>query len=631
MVDLPSFSDNIETPSSDYLDSGESIVIVDDSEDITLVFETLLSDEGFTVFTAANGAGLYQILEQEDVALIILDIGLPDKNGTEILSDLVPRFPDMGIIMLTGTTDLTTAMGCLRQGADDYLAKPVPLDDFKMAIHKTLQKRRLTIDNRRYQKQLELTNYRTQFLHQLNLEMNSAYLNSIELDTVLQSILVGITAEEGLKFNRAFLLLFNEEHTELQGKMAIGPPCKADAGRVWEEIKQKDLHLTDILDNVKTSGSNDTRELNAIVQSLTVPADNQNHILMQACSSRNSIHVVNGMAGHENVSEQLLSTLRENTFIITPLLSPDKSLGVIIADNFVTGNPVSTDDINSLEIFASQASLAIEHSHLYQRMLNKIEELEGVTQELEKNKDLLIDAERYSAIGHMAAQLVHAIRNPITSIGGIARLLAKKTDEEKTLKFLDMMILESGRIEATLDDLFTYVGEKVPEKSTQALYPLIRKSIMLFYGTMKRQSIRYQLDLPSPDPELFIDSKLIRQMLLHLIRNGIEAMTSGGTLTVSCRETNEEVFITIQDSGSGIGNSNMERATDPFFTTKTYGTGMGLTLVEKIIAEHQGRFSLEHAEEGGMVVRIILPKDLDEKDERPTPNVQHGVSQGSLT
>ena len=176
-----------------------------------------------------------------------------------------------------------------------------------------------------------------------------------------------------------------------------------------------------------------------------------------------------------------------------------------------------------------------------------------------------------------------------------------------------MMILESGRIEATLDDLFTYVGEKAPEKSSQPLYPLIRKSIMLFYGTMKRQSIHYHLDLPSPDPELFVDSKLIRQMLLHLIRNGIEAMTSGGTLTVSCNEKDEEVFITIQDSGSGIGNSNMERVADPFFTTKTYGTGMGLTLVEKIVAEHRGRFSLLHGEEGGMVARIVLPIDLDEK------------------
>lgn len=224
MVELPSSSQATEIRSScEYLDPGESIVIVDDSPEIILIFESLLTTEGFTVFTATNATELYQILDNEHIALILLDIGLPDSDGTEILADIVPRFPDLGIIMLTGSVDLKTAIDCLRKGADDYLAKPVTLEEFSLAVRKTLQKRRLTIDNRRYQRQLELTNYRTRFLHQLNLKMNSAYLSTIELDSVLQSILVGITAEEGLKFNRAFLLLFNEEHTELQGKMAIGP------------------------------------------------------------------------------------------------------------------------------------------------------------------------------------------------------------------------------------------------------------------------------------------------------------------------------------------------------------------------------------------------------------------------
>lgn len=610
MVDHPATAiDDDLSPSKDYLDPGESIVIVDDSDEIIIIFESLLSSEGFTVFTASSAAELYPILQRESVALVLLDIGLPDRDGTEVLKDISPLYPDLSIIMLTGTTNLEVALSCLRHGADDYLAKPVTLDEFSLAVRRTLQKRRLTIENRRYQKQLELTNFRTHFLHQLNLKMNNAYLNSIELDTVLQSILVGITAEEGLKFNRALLLLFNNDNTELQGKMAIGPPCRADAGRVWDGIKENDLHLTDILNKIQTSCMENDTELNTIVQSLKIQAHDLNHVLIQACTSRLSIHVQNGLNGTEPVSHDLLNSLQEDTFIITPLFSPNKSHGVIIADNFVTAHPISADDIKSLEIFANQASLAIEHSHLYKDMQNKITELEDVTQELEKNKDLLIDAERYSALGHMSAQLVHAIRNPITSIGGIARLLAKKSQDKKTRKFLDMMIMESSRIESTLDDLFNFVGEEEPEKCTQPLYPLIRKSIMLFYGAMKKQSILYQLNLPSPDPELFIDSKLIRQMLLHLIRNGIEAMTSGGILTVSCKEEESNITITIEDSGGGIGTANLDRVADPFFTTKTYGTGMGLTLVEKIVAEHQGKFSLEHGKTGGMVARIILPKN----------------------
>ena len=224
--------DDKTSPSKNLLDPGESVVIVDDSKEIILLFETLLLSEGFTVFTASSAAELSLILTQHTVALVLLDIGLPDRDGTELLKELVPFHQDLSIIMLTGTTDLEVALNCLRQGADDYLAKPVTLDEFSLAVRRSLQRRRLIIDNRRYQKQLELTNFRTRFLHQLNLKMNSAYLDSIELHTVLQSILVGITAEDGLKFNRAFLLLFNIDNTELQGKMAIGPQCRADASRV---------------------------------------------------------------------------------------------------------------------------------------------------------------------------------------------------------------------------------------------------------------------------------------------------------------------------------------------------------------------------------------------------------------
>jgi len=608
MVSLPASSKSSDSiPSKDYLDSGECIVIVDDSMEIIIIFENLLKKEGFQVFSATSVAELYKLLDRKKIALILLDIGLPDQDGTEILGDLVTRHPDLGIIMLTGTTNLQVVLACLREGADDYLAKPVSLEEFSLAVRKTLQKRRLIIDNRNYQKQLELTNYRTRFLHKLNLKMNSAYLNSIELKTVLHSILTGITAEEGLKFNRAFLLLFNKNHSILQGKMGIGPPCKADAGRVWSEIKEKDLHLSDILDSAKSDKKTWNNELNEIVGNLTVSANDHEHVLIRACDMRISILVQNGRANDHTIPSELLNNLQENNFIITPLFSPKKSLGVLIADNFVTNRPISTDDINSLEIFANQASLAIEHSRLYQDMTNKISELEEVTRELEASKDLLVNAERYSAIGQMSAQLAHAIRNPLTTIGGTARLLARKTEDENTLQFLNMMISEAGRIESTIEDLFNYVEDKKPEKILQHLYPLIHKSIALFYSTMKKQFISHILTLPSPDPELPIDSKLFRQMLTHLFKNGIEAMPSGGILTISCENTAEKVQISIRDSGSGITNSNIKRATDPFYTTKTYGTGMGLTLVEKIIAEHDGRFSLERGNDGGMVALIILP------------------------
>ncbi len=596
---------------TELINPDEVIVVVDDSQDIFLLFQEFLSRQGFTVLHAATAAEFYHILHNRKVALALLDIGLPDRNGTEILEDLVVHYPDMAIIMITGTDDLQTALFCLRLGADDYLTKPMRLADFNHAIKITLEKRRLILDNRLYQQQLEATNFRTQLLHQLNLKMNSAYLSSTELNDVLQAILVGITAGEGLRFNRAFLALFDQDAQTLQGRLAIGPSSREEAGLVWESIQTKNLHLNDIIQNFKNSASNDNQEVNRIIRSLSIPASDQEHTLIRACAERKSVLVENGQAKDYPVTPQLLELLQEDTFIIVPLFSPNQSLGVLIADNFITRHPISDSDISDLEIFASQASLAIEHSYLYTEMLNKMHELEAVTQELEKNKDLLVEAERYAAIGHMSAQLVHAIRNPITSIGGTARLLTRKVDDPDILKFLNMMALDASKIESTLEDLFNFVTDNKTEKTLQPLYPLIRKSVMLLYGTMKKQGIDYHLELNEPGPSLCIDSQKIRQMILHLLRNSIEAMPDGGLLQISIRQEADSIAIIIADSGKGMLNGTLAKAADPFFTTKIYGTGMGLTLVKKIVEEHQGTFSLQPGTSGGTVAIVTLPMNID--------------------
>lgn len=589
------------------LNPDEVIVVIDDSQDIFILFQEFLSSQGFTVLHAATAAEFYHLLHTRNVALALLDIELPDRKGTEILPDLIRNYPDLAIIMITGTTDLQTALSCLRLGADDYLTKPMRLADFNRAVQVTLEKRRLVIDNRLNQEKLEATTFRTQFLHQLNLKMNTAYLSSVELDDVLQAILVGITAGEGLQFNRAFLALFDQDHQVLQGRLAIGPSSWEEAGRVWEGIKIRDLHLNDIMQNFKISLQDANQGVNRIIRKLSIPATDPDHILLRACAKRKTVLVEHGQAQEYPVNTELLELLQEDTFIIVPLFSPSQSLGIIIADNFITHRPIGEENIGDLEIFASQASLAIEHSYLYTSMLHKMQELQNVTQELEKNKDLLVDAERYAALGHMSAQLVHAIRNPITSIGGTARLLTKRVTDPDILKFLNILAQDAAKIESTLEDLFNFVTENEPQKSWQPLFPLIRKSVMLLYGTMKKQGVSYQLNLAEPDPSLLIDGQRIRQMLLHLLRNGIEAMPHGGLLDISVRQEAAGVTILITDSGTGIINNNMTRVTDPFFTTKIYGTGMGLTLVKKIVAEHQGTFSLQPGPVCGTVATVTLP------------------------
>jgi signal transduction histidine kinase/DNA-binding response OmpR family regulator len=593
-------------PHGALLVDDEVVVVVDDDEMIRKPLQAYLENSGLTVLAAASAAEFKHLLDSRRVALVLLDIGLPDQDGLSLLSETVSRFPDLAVVMLTGVDDLNVAMECIRNGADDYLTKPVHFQEIFFTVRKALEKRRLLSDNKKYQADLEKAYFRIQLLHQLTLKMNTAYLSTVELDEVLQAILVGITAEEGLRLNRAFLLIFDEQGEVLQGRMAIGPTCREEAGHVWAEMRERRLGFFDIVKNIKASCNGRDSEVNRIVQKINIPVSDREHLLIKSALERTSINVINGKA-NVPVAPELIKLLGEDTFLVVPLYSPGRSLGVIIADNFVTRQPIGENLISTLELFASQASLAIEHSHLYVHLQKQIGELEDLTIELDKNKDLLVEAERYSALGQMAAQLVHAIRNPVTTIGGAARMLSKKVTDETWLKFLKMMVKETARVESTLEDLFDFVKQVDFEKERTALYPLIRKTLMLVQPRMAKQNIIWEMDLPEPEREFDMDTRQIRQMLLHLMKNAVEAMPDGGKLTIAYTEENGWGRITITDTGMGMADDSMERAKDPFFTTKTYGTGLGLTMVERIVQAHDGDFSLHTRAGGGMEVSVKLP------------------------
>ncbi|WP_035216534.1 hybrid sensor histidine kinase/response regulator [Desulfobulbus elongatus] len=588
------------------LDGDECIVIVDDFPDIVGLVQDFLGQRGLATVNAGSADALRRQLAERKVALVLLDIGLPDADGTTLLPELKRDDPDLAVIMLTAVTDLQTALACLRYGADDYLTKPVRFTDLLTTVHRVLEKRRLTIRNRLYQRQIEQATFRIRLAHALAVKMNTAYLSTTELDEILHAILVGITAQEGLQFNRAFLALFDESGILLEGRLAIGPGSRDDSRPTWPGLAMGEGELPALASGAQAYAQEAHAEINRIVRALRVEARNSNHILIRAVRDRQPINVIDGQCTH-TVPLELLGLLQEDSFVVVPLFSPSRALGVIIADHFVSRAPIDEVQIHALESFASQASLAIEHCRLYMAMQRKIKELEEVTSELQKNKDLLVETERYSALGHMAAQLAHSIRNPITAIGGTARLLARKIDNPEWLQFLSMMAGEAEKIEKTLEDLFNFVERSKPVLERTHLLPLIRKALLLHFNALNDRKIRKTVLFPEHDPLVKVDPRQIQQALVHLIRNSIEAMPQGGELTVEVVEKEEQVVIILTDTGLGMNRENIGHATDPFYTTKIIGTGMGLALVRRIVEDHAGELVLESEDNGGMQARIVLP------------------------
>jgi len=622
------------------LQNGEIVAIVDDDAAIREPLRIYFEEHGLPVAECASAADLMQVLVSRNVALVLLDIGLPDTDGLSLLPRIVDQHPDTAVVMLTGVADLRVVLDCIRKGATDYLSKPVQFEEIFHVARKALEKRRLVFENRKYQEELEEAHFRIQLLHQLSLKMNTVYLSTGELDQILRAVLVGITSKEGLGFNRAFLVMFDDDGRILRGRMAIGPSSREEAGRVWEEIQARELNFLEIVDNLKATSTTQDAAVNAIARALVVSAEDTGNILISSVLGRRSFRVSpengwvpmplerrNGNGGRRNngtiiyerrekedeavpalaVPRDIINILDEDSFVVVPLYSPGRSFGVIIADNYVTRRDIQDSHIGALELFASQASLAIEQSLLHNERQRKIAELEAVNQELDRSKDLLVEAERYSALGHMAAQLVHIIRNPITSIGGVSRILSKKNVDPEWAKYLNVIIHETERVESTLEDLFDFVGQGEIHKEELALCEVVKKTALLLQSSMAKHGVTWEMECPVPELVIQGDMHQIRQVFLHLFKNAVEAMADGGKLTIVVAVAEKQAIVSVIDTGPGIPESYLAQAKDPFFTTKTYGTGMGLTLVDRIVSAHGGSFSLKPHPGGGLEVRVALP------------------------
>lgn len=605
-ITFSGFQHNDAAYRAELLSHGEVVLIIDDDPLIREPIRIFFEENGLAVMEAGSGQACLDILAAHQVALVLLDLGLPDMTGQEILAQVRERYPMLAVIMLTGSADLQTAMDCIRRGADDFLAKPVRLDEIILSVKKNLEKRRLIILNRQYQSDLENANFQIQLMHQLSLKMNSVYLNTVELDEILQAILVGITANEGLRFNRAFLAMVDFEAQMMRGRLAIGPGCREEAGRVWGELQQKHLDFFGVVNEAKLCRlSNEDQGLNRLIKDLQIPLSDTGHILIRAALDRKSIRVSGGRCNGLDL-RGMVQFLGVEDFVVVPLYSPQRPLGVIIADNFVTHQEISEGHVSALELFSSQASLVIEHTHLYIDMQKTIAKLEAVNYELDKNKDLLVEAERFSALGHMASQMLHTLRNPITSIGGVVRIIAKKAQDEQLGQYAEVVVRETSRLETALADLFDFVnqGEFHPEPTK--LYPLLHKVLLLMEAETAKRNI--VVEVVFADPELMIDADpvLLKKMLVHLCKNAVEALVDGGRLAIRIVKELDWLKITIADTGKGIDDEQIRRAREPFYTTKSYGTGMGLAMVDRIVTAHRGHFVISRRAVGTEVV-VSLP------------------------
>ena len=236
------------------------------------------------------------------------------------------------------------------------------------------------------------------------------------------------------------------------------------------------------------------------------------------------------------------------------------------------------------------------------------------TAALKKAQERLIQSEKLSSLGRLAASIAHEINNPLAGILTYAKLLVRTLEEAppdeagraKIVGQLKLVERETQRCTAIVRNLLDFARER-PLKLTQVeVNAVIGEALFLINNQVTLQNIHLAHEL-GPPSSIEADFGQIRQALVNILINACDAMPNGGTLEIRSRRLNGDVEIVVRDTGVGIPPEHLKKVLDPFFTTKEKGTGLGLSVVYGIIERHGGALKIDSAPGDGTTVTITLP------------------------
>jgi GAF domain-containing protein len=285
----------------------------------------------------------------------------------------------------------------------------------------------------------------------------SAQLGStLETDEIVKIILIAVTAREGLGFNRAFLMLIDDSHRELRGHHAIGPVDAEEAGRIWGSIPDEGKNLKSVISSYIRNIRFDETACDRAIRHLVLPLSDAGNPISRVAFGRTPV-LIDDSEALQFVRAISGGLSGDSEIAVAPLNAKESVLGLIVADNKITGREIRESDIDQLQMFANQAGLALERSRLYKSLQTNIEELENVNLELERTHREIVQIERLSLMGEMTYKITHELRNPLTIIGGFASLLLRSKEiPDSERERAEIIWTECRRVEQHLDALLDF-------------------------------------------------------------------------------------------------------------------------------------------------------------------------------
>jgi len=421
-------------------------------------------------------------------------------------------------------------------------------------------------------------------------EVSTALTSSLEISQILRVILTGATAGQGLGFNRAFLLLADPEVTHLKGNMAVGPSSPEEAGRIWHGLSVHQRSLREILEASASNPYAENQALTAMIKNISIDL-NSDCLIAQCCRRAHWCDL--GKAGAlDDQTYALLDQMGTREVVMIPMISRGRLQGLLLADNRITGHPISEHDIHLLQSLSGQASVAMERARLYEAQRRRAEELEETNRKLAESQDRLVTFEKMSIIGELTSAVAHELRNPLAIVGGFANLMLRNTNVDDQREYLTIISNEVKHMEVVLDHVLDFSRASKVESSNFEFSAMVEQTLELAQRRLRRPDIK--VDISKPDHALNMVGNYDQLshavfQIFTLISNDI---STGGNVSARIEHVNDTARLQIRLNCADEHHDMVRTALEKTFAKNPATHRLPLMVAAETLKYHGGSYEL---------------------------------------
>ncbi|MBV8641524.1 MAG: AAA family ATPase [Verrucomicrobia bacterium] len=348
-------------------------------------------------------------------------------------------------------------------------------------------------------------------------------------------------------------------------------------------------------------------------------------VLQYVIRTRESVVLNDAPAANLFSEDPYLGRRRTRSILCLPIVKQAKLVGVLYLENNLTAGAFTSDRIAVLELLASQAAISLEHAQLYADLQQENIERKRAEEELRRSEASLREAQselarvtRLTTMGQMAVSIAHEVNQPLAGIvtnanASLRWLAGEAPNLDEAREAIRRIVRDGSRAGDVTKRIRALFTKTLAPKERLDINEAIGEVVALTASEMRRNQVLLQMELAADLPPVLGDRVQLQQVMLNLILNGIEAMSTvegqPRELVISTRCGEGEVSVAVKDSGIGLDRSSLERIFDAFHSTKPDGLGMGLSISRSIIEGHGGRLWAVSNDGPGATFQFTIMQD----------------------